>query len=120
MTSVLKRFPKKTPAESHTPEEHALWVKHNDISERLELAARKSALISFAFTGVMELHQSDEIVSLRDAADRLEGELRGIANEIGEMTRLSLTVRLWLAHRLIDLVKLLVPEDELDRLRRLR
>jgi hypothetical protein len=74
MTAVLKRFPKKTPAESRTPEEHELWVKHNRISERLELAARKAAL---------ELHQS-EIVSLRDAADRLEGELRGIAKEICE------------------------------------
>jgi hypothetical protein len=94
-------------------------VKHDRISERLELAARKVALISFAIIGVMELHQSDEIVSLRDAADRLEGELRGIAKEI-RMTRLSITIRLLLAHRLIDLVKLLVPEDELERVRRLR
>ena len=36
------------------------------------------------------------------------------------MTRLSITIRLLLAHRLIDLVKLLVPEDELERVRRLR
>jgi hypothetical protein len=35
------------------------------------------------------------------------------------MTRLSI-IRLLLAHRLIDLVKLLVPEDELERVRRLR
>ena len=34
------------------------------------------------------------------------------------MTRLSI-IRLLLAHRLIDLVKLLVPEDELERVRRL-
>jgi hypothetical protein len=39
-------------------------VKHDRISERLELAARKVALISFAIIGVVELHQSDEIVSL--------------------------------------------------------
>jgi len=37
MTAVLKRFQKKTPAESRTPEEHELWVKHSRISERLEL-----------------------------------------------------------------------------------
>jgi hypothetical protein len=35
------------------------------------------------------------------------------------MIRLSITIRLLLAHRLIDLVKLLVPEDELERVRRL-
>ena len=35
------------------------------------------------------------------------------------MTRLSI-IRLLLAHRLIDRVKLLVPEDELERVRRLR
>ena len=36
------------------------------------------------------------------------------------MTRRSITIRLLLAPRLIDLVKLLVPEDELERVRRLR
>ena len=48
----MKRFPKKSPAESRTPEEQELWVKHDRISERLELAARKVALISFAIIGV--------------------------------------------------------------------
>jgi hypothetical protein len=84
VSASLETLSKKSPAESRTPEGQELWVKHDRISERLELAARKVALISFAIIGVMELHQSDEIVSLRDAADRLEGELRGIAKEIRE------------------------------------
>jgi hypothetical protein len=36
------------------------------------------------------------------------------------MTKLSLFIRIWMANRLLDLVRLLVPQDELDRLRRLR
>jgi hypothetical protein len=36
------------------------------------------------------------------------------------MTKLSLFVRIWLANRLLDFVRLLVPQDELQRLRRLR
>jgi hypothetical protein len=36
------------------------------------------------------------------------------------MTKLSLFVRIWLANRLLDCVRLLVPQDELKRLRRLR
>jgi hypothetical protein len=35
------------------------------------------------------------------------------------MTNLSLFVRIWLASRLLDCVKLLVPFAELERLRRL-
>jgi hypothetical protein len=33
------------------------------------------------------------------------------------MTKLSLFVRIWLANRLLDLVRLLVHRDELERLR---
>jgi hypothetical protein len=35
------------------------------------------------------------------------------------MTKLSLFVRIWLANRLLDLVRLLVPQAELERLRRI-
>jgi hypothetical protein len=47
-----------------------------------EEAARKAALLSFAATGLMELHQDDEAWPLRDAADALDVELRAIAKEV--------------------------------------
>lgn len=65
-----------------TAEEHAAWVKADDIADRLEEAARKAALLSFAATGLMELHQDDEAWPLRDAADALDVELRAIAKEV--------------------------------------
>ena len=34
------------------------------------------------------------------------------------MTKLALYVRIWLANRLLDCVRLLVPQAELERLRR--
>ena len=51
-------------------------------------------------------------MTLSKEHDKLFADLKAL--------RLSITIRLLLAHRLIDLVKLLVPEEELERVRRLR
>jgi hypothetical protein len=82
MTAQVKRFPTKTPAQSRTPEEQALWVKCDGIADRLERIAHKAALLSLAVTGLMELDQNDDAEGLRDAADEINGSLGTLAEEV--------------------------------------
>jgi hypothetical protein len=46
------------------------------------VVARKADLLSFAITGLMELHQDDEAWPLRDAADQIVSELESIIEEM--------------------------------------
>ena len=76
MTAQVKRFPFKTP------EQQALWAKHDHIGGELKAIARKASLLSLALTAVMELHGNDEVEGLRDAADEIYGELIVLAEEV--------------------------------------
>jgi hypothetical protein len=110
MTAVLKKFPNDDPMfpvpfcyalarEQHAPQEFA-----EDAARMLQLYAKLS---------MRERHMLHELI---EAFGRIaRGEERQ-----GGMIRLSLFFRMWLANRLLDLAKLLVPLAELERLRRLR
>jgi hypothetical protein len=84
MTAEVKDFPtrKRTPAESMTPEQHELWVKHDRIDGELKAIARRVRLLSFAITGLMTLHDNDEVEGLCDAADEIYGELIVLTEEL--------------------------------------
>ena len=60
----------------------AEFIKVDGIGTRLQVVARKADLLSFAITGLMEVHQDDEAWPLRDAADQIVSELESIIEEM--------------------------------------
>jgi hypothetical protein len=82
MSAQVKRFPAKTPALRRSPEQQAIRRKHDYVDRELKAIARKASLLSLALTGVMELHGTDEVEGLRDAADEIYGELIVPAGEV--------------------------------------
>jgi hypothetical protein len=84
MTDNLNALPNGRP----DPEAQRLWIKHDQLSDRLEAIARKADLLAFAIDGVMTDEGNEKLWSLRDCVFEIKEEIEAVAMlislELGE------------------------------------